>query len=493
MGYASRIEESKEMIDIVSRKRSRAGTITAALATSILLIGFASCSGEGRKTPVAIHGQLRVEGTGLVDSSGSPIQLKGPSLFDSLQYGQYAGKEALTWLRTDWKANAVRLPMYLLLNNYYIGKPGEDALRKCIRAAVDAGLYVIADWHVLEARDPRRFQAESIAYFTSLAEEFGSSPNIVYEICNEPNGADVDWSGAIKPYAEAVIAAIRAKDPDGVVLVGTPSWSSHPEEAALDPVKAGNILYVLHFYAGSHGRSYRDRIDEALAAGAPVFITEWGCTQSSGRSRVYAEETWEWLDFLDERGISSFSWSLSDKLVDDTSILKQGASYGGAWGPGTLTEAGALYRMYVRGEKTGVIYADDFESGNFQGGRWNSGDAGMDKGKGKGYKSAAAATLPAKGSFSKTIDISPYASFSLRARYRTSGAKKGDILKVEWYDGSAWNAAASFPASSGWKGFAASLPDTAARVDGGFRFSFEAASPDAKAWIDDVVLEAKRK
>jgi aryl-phospho-beta-D-glucosidase BglC (GH1 family) len=481
------------MIDIVSRNGPRGVLKAAALAAAFSFIALASCAGGGAKTPVEIHGQLRVEGVNLVDARGQPIQLKGPSLFDSLQYGQYAGKEALAWLRDDWQANAVRLPMYLLLNNYYIGKPGEDALRKCIRAAVDAGLYVIADWHVLEARDPRRFQAESIAYFTSLAEEFGSAPNIIYEICNEPNGADVDWSGAIKPYAEAVIAAIRGKDPDGVVLVGTPSHSSHPEDAALDPIQAGNIMYVLHFYAGSHGQSYRDRIDSALAAGAPVFITEWGCTHSSGRSRVYAEETWEWLDFLDERGISTFSWSLSDKLVDDTSILKLGASYEGKWSPGTLTEAGALYRMYVRGEKAGIVFAEDFESGNFQGGRWNSGDAGMDKGKGKGFKSAAAATLPGKGSFSKTIDLSPYASFSLSARYKTSGAKKGDVLKVEWHDGSAWQTAASFAPSSGWKSLKAPLLDEAARADAGFRFSFEAESPDAQAWIDDVALEAKRK
>jgi endoglucanase len=481
------------MIDRVSRKGSRSSAKAAALITAFSILGFASCAGGRAKTPVEIHGQLRVEGVKLVDAKGVPIQLRGPSLFDSLQYGQYAGKEALAWLRDDWKANAVRLPMYLLLNNYYIGKPGEDALRKCIRAAVDAGLYVIADWHVLEARDPRRFQAESVAYFTSLAEEFGSSPNIIYEICNEPNGSDIDWPGAIKPYAEAVIAAIRAKDPDGVVLVGTPSWSSHPDDAALDPLPAGNLMYVLHFYAGSHGQSYRDRIDAALAAGAPVFITEWGCTLNTGRSRVFAEETWEWLDFLDERGISSFSWSLSDKIIDDTSILKQGASYEGKWAPGTLTEAGALYRMYVRGEKAGIIYADDFESGNFQGGRWNSSDAGMDKGKGKGYKSAAAAALAAKGALSKAIDLSPYGSFSLSARYKTSGAKKGDVLNVEWYDGSAWNIAAKFPASGGWKGLKAPLSDDAARVGGGFRFSFEAESQDAQAWIDDVVLEAKRK
>jgi len=473
------------MIDTVFRGRS-----VAAAALAALIALSSACAAE---TPVQAHGQLRVEGTRLVDAKGVPIQLKRPSLFDALAYGHLANKESLSWIRDDWKANAVRIPMYLELNSYYIGKPGEDALRKCVRAAVDAGLYVIADWHVLEARDPRKYQKQSVAFFSSLAEEFGSAPNIIYEICNEPNGADVTWSEVVKPYAEAVIPAIRAKDPDGVILVGTPVWSSHPEQAALDPLEDANVMYVLHFYAGSHGQDYRGRIDAALKAGAPVFVTEWGCTQSSARSRVYASETWAWLDFLDERGISAFSWSLADKLIDDTSILKGGSSTTGGWAPGAITEAGALYRMHVRGEKKGFVFADDFESGNFQGGRWNSNAAGMEKGKGKGYKSAAAAKLGPGGTLEKTMDLSPYASLALSARLKASGTKKGDLLKVEWFDGAAWKAAASFPASGNWKALKAVLPDEAAAVDARFRFSLESSQASAAVLLDDVVLNGERR
>src|SRR5690606_8900691 len=110
--------------------------------------------------------------------------------------------------------------------------------------------------------------------------KYKNKRHVIYEICNEPNGG-VGW-GTIKSYAEQVIPVIRANDPDGIILVGTPDWSSKVWDAANDPLKgsnAHNVMYAFHFYAGSHfDYSY---LRSALGK-IPIFATEWGTVAASG-------------------------------------------------------------------------------------------------------------------------------------------------------------------------------------------------------------------
>ena len=64
----------------------------------------------------------------------------------------------------------------------------------------------------------------------------------------------------IKSYAEQIIPIIRANDPDGLIIVGTPAWSSlgisDDPPSGDDILKnrlsgefAHNVLYSFHFYA----------------------------------------------------------------------------------------------------------------------------------------------------------------------------------------------------------------------------------------------------
>jgi endoglucanase len=54
-----------------------------------------------------------------------------------------------------------------------------------------------------------------------MATTYGGYDNVIYEIYNEPWGSK-SWSGTVKPYSEAVIAAIRAIDSDNLIIVGSP-------------------------------------------------------------------------------------------------------------------------------------------------------------------------------------------------------------------------------------------------------------------------------
>ena len=131
---------------------------------------------------------------------------------------------------------------------------------------------------------------------------------MLYEICNEPNG--VDWQ-AIKRYADQIIPIIRDKDPDSLIIVGTPDWSKDLLSAAADPLPYENVMYALHFYSASHGQDVREAAKQAMDKGLPVFVTEFGVTASSGDHPRDIESADEWIELLESEGVSWCMWSLS--------------------------------------------------------------------------------------------------------------------------------------------------------------------------------------
>jgi len=344
----------------------------------------------------------------------------------------------------------------------------------------------------LSAGNPLTRVDEAKAFFQQVAQRFGSSPNVVYEICNEPNGKGVTWADAIKPYALQVIPVIRALAPDTVVIVGTPVWSSQPEVAAAAPLPFGNLLYTLHFYAGSHDLSFLDRIDKARALGAGVFVTEWGTMSAQVTGPLFVPESVKWVEGLAQRGISWANWSLGTKL-EPASALKPLASVEGRWSPGDLTESGLLVRSLLRGEVTGPVFADNFDSENFKAGGWVRSGALLDR--------AVASSGPASVRFDggatlkKPLLSAPYRHWHWSLLGRGEGWGSGDRFLIEWSsDGQAWKSAATLSSpNAAWTLMTGDLP---AEVDGRpgiqVRLRAEFAATTAHYWVDDVVISATR-
>ena len=109
--------------------------------------------------------------------------------------------------------------------------------------------------------------------------------------------------------------------------------------AAANPVAGENLMYTLHFYAGTHGKELRDRIDDVLSSGLPVFVSEWGTSRADGSGGVFLEESAVWLDFLAQRNISWCNWSLCDKS-ETSAALRPGTSLEGPWGEVDMTDSG---------------------------------------------------------------------------------------------------------------------------------------------------------
>jgi len=267
-------------------------------------VGFA-------QSVVEKHGLLKVNGNKVVDKSNTSISLAGNSIFWSnfSEGAKFYNAATVNHLATNWKSDIVRASMGVEDAGGYISNPTREKNKviAVVDAAIAAGVYVIIDWH---SHNAERYQQQAITFFTEMAERYGTNDHVIYEVYNEPIGQS--WQ-TVKSYSEAVIRAIRAKDPDNLIIVGSPRWSQNVVEASNNPINQTNIAYTLHFYAGTHRQGLRDNAKRAMDNGIALFVTEWGAVNANGDGAADRSETQKWLDFMKTNGISHANWSVSDK------------------------------------------------------------------------------------------------------------------------------------------------------------------------------------
>ncbi|CAM4458653.1 cellulase family glycosylhydrolase [Paenibacillus tarimensis] len=334
------------------RKLLKAGLVLALAFTLVLPAAASPAVAAEAGRIVDQYGQLKIVGSQLTDQSGNPVQLKGMSSHGLQWFGHYVNKDSIRWLRDDWGITVFRAAMYTSENGYISNPESMKAkVKEAVEAAIDLGIYVIIDWHILYDGDPNTYKSQSKAFFQEMARLYGKHPNVIYEIANEPNG-NVNWNSHIKPYAEEITSAIRAIDPDNIIIVGTGTWSQDVHDAAANPLKAGNIMYAVHFYAGTHGQWLRDRITNAMNSGVAVFVSEWGTSDASGNGGPYLSQAKEWTDFMASKKISWANWSLTDKS-ESSAALMPGASTTGGWTESQLTASGKFVREQIRSGSTG--------------------------------------------------------------------------------------------------------------------------------------------
>lgn len=301
-------------------------------------------------TPVSQHGQLSVKNGQLVDKNGKGYQLRGMSTHGLTWFPEFVNESAFKTLRDDWNTNVVRLAMYVDEwgnGQCYMGnKSGSlELLEKGVDICIKLDMYVIIDWHVLNPGDPSKYTNEAKSFFETVSKRYAKYPNVIYEICNEPNGG-ASWSGNIKPYAEKIIPVIRRNAPNSVIIVGTPTWSQEIDKPLSDPLSYKNVMYAFHFYAATHA-GLRSNVENCVAQGLPVFVSEFGTCDASGGGANDFNETQKWLSYFDKQGISYCNWSICNK--DETcSVLRPGTSANGNWSESDLTENGKWMRNWLK-------------------------------------------------------------------------------------------------------------------------------------------------
>jgi endoglucanase len=267
------------------------------------------------------------------------------SMYDWSQQGrQFYNASAVGHLAKDLECAILRIP--ILPQN---ATSGLSRVKAVADACIANGIYGIIDWHGGSAATA----STAAAFFASMAQAYGNTPNIMYEPWNEPT---VPWA-TVKAYHETVIAAIRAVDPDNIIFLGTPQWDQKPDAAAADPVTTSdNLAYVVHFYANSHKLAgFQPSITTALNKGLAIFVTEYGGCSANGNGTFNPTELQKWWDFLDANDIGCTNWAVETN-GETSSIFKPSAAADGPWTDADLTDPdGTTIINYIKSKYAATL------------------------------------------------------------------------------------------------------------------------------------------
>ncbi len=311
-------------------------------------------------TPYAANGRLSVSKGKVVNEKGKPFVIKGVSTHGLSWYPQYVNRGSFKTLRDQWGVNTIRLALYTAEYHGYCSGGNRQELKKVIddgvKIATDLGMYVIIDWHILSDGNPLTYRSQAKSFFAETAGKYAGYGNVLYEICNEPNGSGGTWSN-IKRYAETIIPAIRKVNKKAIIIVGTPTWSQDVDTAQKSPIAGQkNIVYAFHFYAGTHKEALRTRLKNVLKKNFPVLVSEYALSPASGSGPLNTAEGNRWMKLLDTFKVGRVCWNLSNKN-ESCSLLKNTCTKTGGFTASDLSDSGKwLVKTYTgkaAGSQTG--------------------------------------------------------------------------------------------------------------------------------------------
>ena len=327
---------------------------------------------------------VKASGNHLVDGNGNTVQLRGVNI-SGFEFWSIGGYDAATMLSTQtgsaapwaaiksWGANAVRFPLNETswnagnsasatctdLGKTYHPDPNGDyqtAVTAAVKAASAAGLYVILDlqWtapnnYCAKALNPIADLTNGTAFWKSVAGAFKGSPNVVFDLFNEPfpfpygdwtvNGQDM-WAfwkngGTLSQYVSSngnpsvsyqaagmqqLLNAVRSTGATNLVIVGAMNYSGDMSGwLTYQPYdSAGQMAVSWHAYpANSNGQNdtlpvaptwgavqMTEYAPAILAAGIPIVIGEFG-DQMTGTAPFDALL----LPWADTEGVSYLGWT----------------------------------------------------------------------------------------------------------------------------------------------------------------------------------------
>jgi hypothetical protein len=243
-----------------------------------------------------------------------------------------------------WGINTIRVPLnedcWLGINGVqskYGGTAYQSAIESYVGMIRSNGLYVVVDLHLnspgtalAKTQQPMADADHSVAFWTAVAQAFGSDSGVVFDLYNEPNidGGSVttaswdcwlngcsisNWTGfsgaAQSAGMQQMLDAVRAAGAKNVVLanglgsgefLGMP-WLSHKPNDPMGNVVAGHHNYG--FNAGCNTMSCWQSTVAPVAAQVPVLVGELG---ENDCAHGYVDGFFAWADPL---GISYLGWT----------------------------------------------------------------------------------------------------------------------------------------------------------------------------------------
>ena len=350
LGYARRAEPGQAVTGIgMIVAYPAAQALPGAAAEGDALLSPAQPEEDEAVAVVAPAGRLFVSRGRLVNAEGQPVALRGVSTHGIGWFPEYVNADAFRTLRDDYGVNAIRIALYTEESGGYCTGGDRQQLSRLVAegvaCATELGMYAIIDWHTLSDGDPNRHADEAEAFWREMAQAYAGQDNVLYEICNEPNGGTT-WA-SVRAYAQRIIPVIREYDGDAVILVGTPNWCQQLDGPVGSPVDDDNVMYTLHFYATTHGQALRDELERALDQGLPVFISECSICEASGNGRVDYASADAWMALIRRRGLSYVAWNLSNK-DEAAALIRSDCEKRSGWTEAELSETGKWFLLSGR-------------------------------------------------------------------------------------------------------------------------------------------------
>lgn len=272
---------------------------------------------------VSENGWVHVKGNKLVNEKDEIVHLRGVNSHSPYWYGDIITYDNLKTLKESWGINVFRIAMFTNPEmKGYIAEPSQKKkVEEIVKMCIDLDIYVIIDWHILDDNNPMTYKAEALEFFDEMSKKYKDVPNVLYEICNEPNGDEVTWDDVIKPYAEEVIEKIRNNSPKSFIIVGTANWCKDTPAVIRNPLKEKNVMYAVHTYMGDDIYTVQDNLKLAIKKKLPVIITECAATDGSGDGYVYLDYFKKWVDYLDSNDLSWIVWQFSDRKESSSLVI----------------------------------------------------------------------------------------------------------------------------------------------------------------------------
>jgi len=216
----------------------------------ILVLAFLFLATQALAGPVSHFGALKRCNQNICGSKNGTestiVQVKGPSLYWSDGTGTpFYNVETVEWFVDNFQIGVIRGAMAIRYmdsdNKEEINKAGgtpgyyfDPAKQKSIiKALIDAAIlndiYVIVDWHSHNANNETNSAKD---FFVEMANAYKGVPNIIWELFNEPTNSIGE--GQVTSYANTIISALRSAGNNNLVLIGSPRWSSKPQQQAKD-------------------------------------------------------------------------------------------------------------------------------------------------------------------------------------------------------------------------------------------------------------------
>jgi endoglucanase len=247
-----------------------------------------SFSADTAAYPVRLHTSKNA----IADVNNQPVVLKGLMPPDPAQLNT-KGKFTRSFFQEmrDAGSNVIRIPIH----------PGNweqdpDYLWRYLDPIVawsgEMGMYVILDLHFIGniasgagSQMPNLHTSSrdfTLAFWKQVATYFKDTPNVIFEICNEP--ADITPS-TWRSTAQEIVALIRGVEAEQVVIVGGVEYSKNLSWVENGPVDGENIAYAAHIYP-VHSASSWDAWFGDVSAHYPVLVTEWGWLETAPGSET---------------------------------------------------------------------------------------------------------------------------------------------------------------------------------------------------------------